>query len=115
MSASVHCGSRRVQLVIDDVVGAPDSVVFAPGGITMGGCGSTLNVFEISPTVPKLSVARTVRVWSRLGAVGGNGSVILNGAQPLTGTAFANWPPSTLYCTSTTGACGLVADPMNTK
>ena len=39
MSASVHCGSRRVQLVIDDVVGAPDNVVFAPGGTTIGGSG----------------------------------------------------------------------------
>ena len=57
-----------------------------------------------------------VRVWSLPGAVGGSGSVIRNCDQlPLTLTAFANWPPSTLYCTSWIGACGLVADPVNAK
>ena len=34
---------------------------------------------------------------------------------PLTLTAFANWPPSTLYCTTWIGACGLVADPVKAK
>ena len=34
---------------------------------------------------------------------------------PLTLTAFANWPPSTLYCTTEIGACGLVAEPVNTN
>src|SRR5215207_8858857 len=34
---------------------------------------------------------------------------------PLTLTAFANWPPSTLYCTTEIGACTLVAEPANMK
>ena len=63
MSAFVFCGSRRVQLVIDEVVGAPESVVLSPGGTTMGGCGCTATGCEISPVVPKISIARIVRVW----------------------------------------------------
>src|SRR6185295_6564959 len=48
--------------------------------------------------------------------VGGSGSLICHCDQlPLTLTAFANWPFSTLYCTATTAACGLVADPVNRK
>jgi hypothetical protein len=39
MSAFVDCGSSRVQLVTDDVVGAPVKVVSLPGGTTIGGCG----------------------------------------------------------------------------
>ena len=61
MSASVHCGSSRVQLVIDDVVGAPENVVSLPGGTTIGGSGWTANGFEISPVVPNVSIARMVR------------------------------------------------------
>src|SRR5687767_1872810 len=34
---------------------------------------------------------------------------------PLALTAFANSPPSTLYFTTATGACGLLADPVNMK
>ena len=63
MSASVDCGSRRVQLVIDDVVGAPENVVFEPGGTTIG--GSRLDHdghCEISPVVPNVSIARMVSV-----------------------------------------------------
>src|SRR5262245_26737049 len=107
MSALVHWGSRRVQLVTEDVVGAPANVVSLPGGTTIGGWGWTANGFEISPIVPKVSMARTVRTWSGPPAVGGSGSRMLNADQlPLTLTAFANWPPSTLYCTTWIGAWG---------
>src|SRR5262245_51444512 len=34
---------------------------------------------------------------------------------PVALIAFANWPSSTLYCTTAIGACGLVADPVNMK
>jgi hypothetical protein len=91
MSASVHCGSRRVQLVMDDVVGAPENVVFPPGGTTIGGCGCTATGCEISPVVPKVSMARIVSVCGWSGGVGGKGSVIRNCDQlPVMLTAFAN-------------------------
>ncbi len=61
MSALEDCGSRRVQLVIDDVVGAPVKVVSLPGGTTIGGSGWTAKGLVISPTVPKVSNARMVR------------------------------------------------------
>src|SRR5262245_18024825 len=116
MSASAHCGSRRVQLVIDAVVGAPEKVGLPPGGTTIGGGGWTANVVEISPVVPNVSMARIVSVWSLPGVVGGSGRTIRNCDQlKLSLTAFANSPPSTLYCTTTIGACGLVADPLNAK
>jgi hypothetical protein len=62
MSVSLHCGSSRVQLVIDDVVGAPENVVLPPGGMTIGGCAWTLKACDISFDVPKVSTARIVSV-----------------------------------------------------
>src|SRR5262245_34165065 len=57
-----------------------------------------------------------VSTWSGPPAVGGSGSLMVNCDQlPLTLTAFANSPPSTLYCTTAIGACELVADPVNRK
>src|SRR5262245_246250 len=57
-----------------------------------------------------------VSTWSGPPAVGGSGSLMLNCDQlPLTLTAFANSPPSTLYCTTAIGACTLDADPTNMK
>ena len=73
MSASVHCGSSRVQLVIDDVVGAPEKVVFEPGGTTIGGCGCTANgVRDLAGRAERVDRANGERVlvpgWSAAAA-----------------------------------------------
>jgi hypothetical protein len=54
-------GSRRVQLVIEEVVGTPERVVLVPGGGVMGTCGRTAKVAEVVPVIPNASVARIVR------------------------------------------------------
>src|SRR3954469_13564794 len=68
-SAFEHCGSSRVQLVIEDVVGTPESVFFALGSTTVGiGNRRTVRVSWTVVTAPNAPDARTVMRVSPAGS-----------------------------------------------
>ncbi len=65
MSALEHCGSSRVQLVIEDVVGTPAAVFFAFLSTTAGiGKRRTVIVFWTVVIPPYASMARAVMIVS---------------------------------------------------